>query len=149
MCQTGFQYALITPCLQKRGYSVKVMKYITVVPVLLMAEVIFTTLYFLFNGMFYMAVKPIIQQASAMFFKAFKYSVKFKKYGTTCLRPLIVFSVTYVGYIFFNNPDTSFVAIAACAIFTLYLELLFITGETNYSAGPSNVLQSYQVFCQI
>ena len=79
-----------------------------------------------------------------MCFKAIKYSVKFKKYGTTCLRPLIVFLVTYVGYIFFNNPDTSFVPITACAIFTLYLELLFILVKPIIQQVPAVCFKAFK-----
>ena len=91
-----------------------------------------------------MAVKPIIQQASAMFSKAFKYSVKFKKYPTTCLKLLIVFSVTYAGYIFLNNPDTTFVPLTACAIFTLYL--LFILVKPVIQQAPAMCFKAFKHF---
>ena len=108
MCQTGFRHALTTPCLKEIEYSVKLTKYIFIVPVLLIADVLFA-LYLLFNHMIFVHAKLIIQQGRVMCLKTFKYSVKLKEYAATCCILLIVFLI--FACIVLDNQDTTTVAL--------------------------------------
>ena len=140
MCQTGFQPALTTPGYKELGYSVKLMKYIFIVPVLLIADVI-SVFYLLFSHMLSKPVKPIIQQGRVMCLKAFKYFVIFTIYVVTCCILLILFSVFM--YIFLNNLDTTTVALLiADVIFGLVL--LF---SHMLSVRVKPIIQQGRVMC--
>ena len=124
------------------------MKYITIVPLLLIAEAIFTTLYFFFNRMFFIIVKTIIQQVPATCSKAFKYFVKFAKHVVTCFKLLLVHLLIELADFFINkaikafaklnNVNETFVVITVYAIVTLFFLLYhFISarGEAIHTMG--------------
>ena len=145
MCQTGFQPALTTPGYKEFGYSVKLIKYIFIVPVLLIADVI-CVLYLLFNHMLSKPVKPIIQQGRVMSLKAFKYAVKFTKYAVTCCILLIAFSVFM--YIFLNSLDTTTVALiiadVTCVLYLLFNHMLSVRVKPIIQQGRVMCLKAFK-----
>ena len=125
------------------------MKYIFIVPVLLIADVI-CVLYLLFSHMLSKPVKPIIQQGRIMCLKVFKYSVKFTKHVVTCWKLLMVILV--ITYIFLNNLDTTVALPIADVIFALFLlfsHMLSKPVKPIIQQGRIMCLKTFKYFCQL